>query len=255
MPRFCSGSAADTNCVTITAASRELSKSRSSLQVPIFDHVAASGTCRHLFLVIASHCPSSWSAVLTKPAASTCCFHYLFADIDRDGGIVNSLFDPWHCFGNMPVQTTDSPAVEAGSTGTPAADALEASQISRKATKRKLTDAQTTETVLEVHANTADTADAAARKRHAAGATGQQALNGPRASAQQLESGPDEQSEQQSPGSSGSDEQSEEGSEESEGGEGPRGHPYGVQPWGNFYLSQVAEIRTAGGPRCCSCNR
>jgi hypothetical protein len=27
----------------------------------------------------------------------------------------------------------------------------------------------------------------------------------------------------------------------------PHGHPYGVQPWGNFYLTGVPEIRTAGG--------
>eukprot|EP00878_Enallax_costatus_P033304 GHUV01036717.1.p1 GENE.GHUV01036717.1~~GHUV01036717.1.p1 ORF type:complete len:168 (+),score=27.48 GHUV01036717.1:256-759(+) len=28
------------------------------------------------------------------------------------------------------------------------------------------------------------------------------------------------------------------------------GHPYGVQPWGNFYLKQQPEIRTAG--TCCT---
>jgi hypothetical protein len=27
----------------------------------------------------------------------------------------------------------------------------------------------------------------------------------------------------------------------------PHGHPYGVQPWGNFYMTGVPEIRTAGG--------
>lgn len=34
--------------------------------------------------------------------------------------------------------------------------------------------------------------------------------------------------------------------EESAEAEEPRSHPYGVQPWGNFYMSQVPEIRTAG---------
>ena len=30
----------------------------------------------------------------------------------------------------------------------------------------------------------------------------------------------------------------------------PPSHPYGVQPWGNYYLSQVPEIRTAGACVC-----
>jgi hypothetical protein len=34
---------------------------------------------------------------------------------------------------------------------------------------------------------------------------------------------------------------------EQQGQEQPHGHPYGVQPWGNFYLTGVPEIRTAGG--------
>jgi hypothetical protein len=144
----------------------------------------------------------------------------------------------------MPVQATDSPAVLTGSLGTPAADdAQEANQISSKAIKRKLSDLQTTETVAELCAETADAAatDAATRKQHAAA---QPALSGGHTLAQHSGSRPDEQSQQQS---GGSDEQPDEGSEESEGDEGPRRHPYGVQPWGNFYLTQVPEIRTAGG--------
>jgi len=49
-----------------------------------------------------------------------------------------------------------------------------------------------------------------------------------------------EQLQEEAEPSSGEDEESAEAEE-------PRSHPYGVQPWGNFYLSQVPEIRTAGG--------
>jgi hypothetical protein len=148
----------------------------------------------------------------------------------------------------MPVQSTDSPAVETGAVSTLAAAALEAiaePQLSSKAFKRKLVDLQTTEPVADSHAETADTAATgpATRKRHAAVTAAQQALNGARAPAEHVESRPDEQSQQQS---GGSDEQSEEGSQESEGDDGPGSHPYGVQPWGNFYLTHVPEVRTAG---------
>jgi hypothetical protein len=40
--------------------------------------------------------------------------------------------------------------------------------------------------------------------------------------------------------------QQQEEQQEQQGQQQPHGHPYGVQPWGNFYLTGVPEIRSAG---------
>lgn len=109
----------------------------------------------------------------------------------------------------MPVQAAANPAAatDDGGTRTPAA-------AQTAPTKRKRNDEA------EPQAQAVAAAAAPASKRSAAAAA---------ASASPKQSGDEEDSSSQDTSSSE-----------------PRSHPYGVQPWGNFYLTQVPEIRTAG---------
>lgn len=153
----------------------------------------------------------------------------------------------------MPVQATELPAGAAGDPQhTPATETVKAQQLNSKAPKRKRSGTTAEASVASFDHDAVDAAAAEADAATAAKKRQQRADVGLVDSAQnsqlqeklseaglgsdkQLDSGEGEESD------SGESEESQEGSQQ------PRSHPYGVQPWGNFYLTQVPEIRTAGG--------
>lgn len=160
----------------------------------------------------------------------------------------------------MTIQAAGPAAVEPAADGAqaPTAPQLRSSTI----TKRKRSE-DTPAAAAAVPA-TADVGVAAARRRHEVEslATGRQAdaqdVGEPPVPSAAAVAAARQQQPPEAEGSEGSDEaegsqqeeeeDADEAGEESGGGEEqePRSHQYGVRPWGNFYMSQQPEIRTAG---------
>jgi hypothetical protein len=169
-----------------------------------------------------------------------------------------TLFNTYLTSSSMPVHAADAQAEEQPVAATPRsspAGALQKPQpsSSSNAQKRKLTDETSAQPLVD-----ASVTAAAAKRRRAVTAAEQPADSTPTAAAAVLK-GPDanqspdddEAGHSRSNSESGSSEEADSDEDSSdEGSDGvsgpPPSHPYGVQPWGNYYLSQVPEIRTAG---------